>query len=328
MEIVRLLEERKWAGTFFLNVYEQRQIGEDAMRAIARRLQDAHQDIALHTHPDAAYDPARSEMYEYSLDEQTTIIADGVRMLRSWTGQPVVAHRAGAYSADARTLVALQRNGIRLDSSRFWGNSNSRLSDLGLPRNLPGWHSGVLEIPVTVYLRQDRPVMTGSMFAPVTTVRKIDAAWFFNQDEMRSAIDAAVKADVPVLVIFLHSFSFIAARGDAAPVADPAVRAMFTAIMDEVAQRRLAVVSMRDLADGGMTSVAATVQDIVPEVEVRIGWPRYAWRQVKGASRVRVAAAGGGALVLVAVGLLLTARRLRRRWPAATVSTSHGGRPS
>jgi hypothetical protein len=256
-------------------------------------------------------------MYDYSLDEQTAIVADGVRMLRAWTGQPVVAHRAGDYSADARTLVALHRNGILVDSSRFWGNTKSRLSDLGLPRNLPGTHGGVLEIPVTVYVRQDRPMLAGELFAPVNTVRKVDAAWFFNQDEMRGAIDAAVKADIPVLVIFLHSFSLIKGRGAQAPIADPQTRAMLTAIFDEIARRKLTVVTMRDLAAQGMPSIAATVADVVPEIGVTVGWPRYAWRRLKGASRVKLAVAGSGALVLVGAGLFLAVQRLRRRLPAA-----------
>ena len=89
MEIARLLEERGWSGTFFLNVFEHRQWGETTMRNLAVRLQAAGQDVALHTHPQWGYDPARSFMNQYSLDEQTAIVRDGVRLLQTWTGRPV-----------------------------------------------------------------------------------------------------------------------------------------------------------------------------------------------------------------------------------------------
>src|SRR4051794_27358528 len=52
MEISRLLQARGWAGTFFLNVYEERRFGAQVMREIARRLQASGQDVELHTHPD------------------------------------------------------------------------------------------------------------------------------------------------------------------------------------------------------------------------------------------------------------------------------------
>src|SRR4051812_32464009 len=136
MEIVRMLKDRGLAGTFFLNVYEHSWWGEAAMRDLTVKLQTAGQDVALHTHP-SVYDPARSEMHQYSLDEQTSIVRDGTRLLSSWTGLPVVAHRAGAYSADERTLESLKRNGLSVDSSFFWEYPNCRLNGLGLPRNLP-----------------------------------------------------------------------------------------------------------------------------------------------------------------------------------------------
>ena len=62
MEIVRLLDAKRSPGTFFLDVYEHKQWGTAAMRKLAVRLQDAGHDVALHTHPQWAYDPARSEM--------------------------------------------------------------------------------------------------------------------------------------------------------------------------------------------------------------------------------------------------------------------------
>src|SRR5437773_1920177 len=82
---------------------------------------------------------------------------------------------AGAYTADERTLEALARNRVKLDSSLFWSHANSRLDRSDLARNLPGRRGGVIEIQVTSYERRDRPrFLFESSFAPVRVVRKLD----------------------------------------------------------------------------------------------------------------------------------------------------------
>ena len=72
------------------------------------------------------------------------------------SGRPVVAHRAGAYAADRNTLIALRQNNILVDSSVFWKHPNTRLHDLGLPRNVPSlWDDHLTQIPVTVFEREN-----------------------------------------------------------------------------------------------------------------------------------------------------------------------------
>jgi len=319
MEIVRLLDERRWSGTFFLNVYEHRLWGESAMKALALRLQKAHQDLGLHTHPDSAYDASRPEMYQYSLDEQTAIVRDGARLLQQWTGVPVVSHRAGAYSADAHTLTALERNGILIDSSLFLKYPKCRLNDLAMPSNVPSLRGRVLEIPVTAYERADRPGFLSSMVAPVTTVRKIDADWLIDEHEMRTAIDAAVDANFPVIVVFLHSFSFMDARSDGVPVADRHAIQMFKATMDYVALKQLPVVSMRDLANDQELRTSSH-KDLVPQVAMTVDMPHYVWRRLKADGAAPRFAGAGMVLIAAAVALTVVRRRVATRAAAGRMS--------
>ena len=306
-EIVKMLDDHRWAGTFFLNVYEKSRWGEGAMRKLALRLQDAGQDIGLHTHPQDAYDFSRQGMREYSLEEQTTIVRDGVQLLERWTGLPVVSHRTGAYAADERTLRALERNGVLVDSSLFWRNPDSRLDGLGLPRNLPGRHGRLVQIPVTVYEREDRPDLFSSRFAPVRVVRKIDPDWFINEAEMRSAIDAAVDAQFPVIVVFLHSFSFMKPGADGQPVANRHSIDLFRAILDHVEARNLPVATMRELAAREFPSPSVE-KDVVPRVAVSMDLTRYVWSRIKAADRVTLGT--HAVMVLAGIGLLFaTARR-------------------
>jgi peptidoglycan/xylan/chitin deacetylase (PgdA/CDA1 family) len=325
-EIVRLLRERGWAGTFFLNVYEHRKWGEPALRKIAVDLQAAGQDLALHTHPHWIYDAARPGMNEYTLDEQTSIVRDGVRLLQGWTGKPVVAHRAGAYAADERTLVALDRNGVLMDSSLFWAYPGNKLQGLGLPRNFPGRYGRVTQIPVSVYERQDRPRYVQNLVAPVGVIRKIDPDWLVNADEARTAIDELIAMDVPVVVVFLHSFSLMTKEADGrAPAADRHSFDMFRAILDHVTERRLRVTTLRDLPASTVDVQRSPANDGIPAVSVAIDWPTYAWRRAKTTNRWSLAAAAG-LPVLCAVAFVVVRRRgaARRGDASGALATFQG----
>jgi peptidoglycan/xylan/chitin deacetylase (PgdA/CDA1 family) len=328
MEIARLLRERRWSGTFFLNVFEHQQWGETTMRNIAVRLQSAGQDVALHTHPQWGYDPARLGMNQYSLDEQTTIVRDGVRLLQAWTGRPVVAHRTGAYAADEHTLIALERNGLLVDSSVFWKDPNSRLDGLGLPRNLPAPHGRLTEIPVTVYERVDRPRILGAALSPLTVVRKIDPNWFVNADEVKAAIDAAVGSDLPVLVVFLHSFSFLAGpTAGGPPLADRHAMDMFRVILDNVARKDLPVVTMRELAHRGLPPLLSPDRDVVPQVTVPVDLHRYAWHRVRASVGLSLTI-GVGVTLLSAGAVLVLARRRKATWRMVPKPGAGGASPA
>lgn len=324
-EIVRLLRARGWSGTFFLNVYEHRAWGEQTMRDIAARLQNNAQDVALHTHPHWAYDRRRPSMYQYSLNDQMTIVRDGVRLLETWTGRPVVAHRAGGYTADERTLVALSRNGIVVDSSRLWRNPGSHLEALGLSRNVPSRYGRILEIPVTVYERNDRPAAFTNSLAPVTSIRKIDPNWFVDADEARRAIAESVAADLPVIVVFLHSFSFMAgAANGGAPLADRHAMELFRIIADEVSKRGLHVVTMRDLAEN-RAALPDALRDAVPTVTIRVGLTTYLWRRVKHAEAAPPVTAGVVLLLGAATLLVLRSRRRSKDQPTVTPRRAAAG---
>ncbi len=283
MAISRSLARRGLAGTFFLSVFEHRTWGEPALRDIVGRLQADGHDVELHTHPQFAYDPTRNEMFQYRLDEQTAIIRDGAALLSRWTGRPVVAHRAGDYAADPNTLLALQRNGIPIDSSLLAGHAHCRLTVPPLKRNLPARSGDVIEVPVTVFLQAESPAWLTNHLAPVTTLRKIDVNWLADERQSRAAIDAAVSADLPVIVIFLHSFSLLRADpGGGPPVADAVARANLDALLDEIQAQQLQVVSARDIAAHGATLIRSDAPDLTPTLRRETGMLRYLWHRLHG----------------------------------------------
>jgi peptidoglycan/xylan/chitin deacetylase (PgdA/CDA1 family) len=313
-EIARMLEQHRLAGTFFLNVYEYKAWGEPTLRDIARRLHAEGHEVGLHTHPHWAYDPTRVNMYDYSLGEQTRIVADGARLLQQWTGLAVVSHRSGAYTANRDTLEALVRSGIRVDSSFFPGHPRSRLNGLGLSVNRPSVFGGVLEIPVTIYRREDHPSLLGNIAPPLAAIRKIDVDWFVddNETEARSAIDAAADAGVPYIVVFLHSFSLMAGPGDGAtPVANVRRQKLFGALLDHVVALGLPVVRMGDIdTPDAMAAAAAVAKDPLPAISITVPLYKY----LAHGSRLyviqnRVPLADGILVLLVSVTWIVVARR-------------------
>lgn len=313
MHIANMLKERGFAGTFFLNVYEYKAWGERDLRNIALKLQAAGQDVALHTHPQWAYDPARPYMFSYSPEDQNRIIADGVRLLSGWTGLPVVAHRAGAYAANNDTIEALQRNGIMLDSSLFFGHSQSKLNGLRLPSNLPGKIGKVVELPITVYERRERPSVLWAIVPPFVAIGKLDVNSIESEREAGLAMDAMIGADLPFMVVFLHSFSFIQSpRGGRSTLrADSLATAVFSAMLDKIAKTKLHVVTAREISS--IADVTSTGErDIVPAVEISVPFHKYAVRMLRShpAGKVLVI---GAAVLAVGCGMLFGIVVIRRR---------------
>ncbi len=288
MEMARIFDAHSIPATFFLSVFEYRTWGDAVMRDLAQRLVAAHQDVELHTHPQFAFDPRRNELHQYDAAAQANIIREGAARLAGWTGRPVMAHRAGDYSADANTLRALRQAGIGLDSSLLWGHPSCRLTGLGLPRNLPSRWDGILEVPVTVLRQLEYPDWFGDSLAPVSALRKIDVNWLTGPQEARAALDAAVQARVPIVVVFLHSFSLmLATPSSGEPVEDAVARANLEALLDHAKELGVPAVSMAQLASESTGEGHAAATDPLPVVRIDSSLPRYLWHRGK-------AARGGG----------------------------------
>lgn len=309
-QIAHLLEERNLAGTFFLNVYEHAAWGEEVLRDIAIDLERRGHDVALHTHPQWAYDPDRSNMYDYSLEEQSGIIRNGRELLSKWTGLPVVAHRAGAYSANPDTLVALERNGIRLDSSWFLDHPNSRLADAGLLNNLPSRSGQVIEIPVTVYARQEHPRLLRGLAPALSSVRKLDPNWFMDETEALAAIDAALSTEAPYLIFFLHSYSLMTEDSTEDRMThNPRAEAVFIAMLDHILTRGLEVTTFRRLSQVPIDFAPGT-PDQVPQVNTTAADWTYLSHAVGRKTVILLSC--GVALALVGMAYLRFHRHRRR----------------
>jgi hypothetical protein len=280
-EMVTRLEKRGYRATFFLNVYEYKTWGAERMKKMATWLDRSRQDVELHTHPHWAYDANRKYMYEYNLQEQTKIIRDGKDLIKDWTGRDTVAHRAGAYAADTNTLLALTENAVHYDSSLFFGNTNCKLNGLGLRRNGPSMYGPVSELPVTTFQKDAYPPLFGTILRPISSVRKYDINWFADPGEAIQALDRLLSLEGDVLILFLHSYSFIKSRGSTGHmVADVDAIRIFETILEYVEKKHLTVTTFRDL-DGRRDQPRWYLKssDTVPCVNTQIGLVRYVMKR-------------------------------------------------
>lgn len=202
-----ILNQNGLKGVFFVEPLFATRFGSKYLETVVQLIRAAGQEIQLHLHPewtDEAIHPLidncakkRQHLTYYTLEEQTTLIGHGKRMLEAAGSGPITAFRSGSYAANSDTFEALRRNGIYLDSSL------NRCFAVSAP-DLRSEHmfdrvfsvQNVVTYPVTVFkdgFGKLRPAQVG--------------ACGFN--ELRDASQSAERAGVADFVIVSHNFEML-----------------------------------------------------------------------------------------------------------------------
>jgi len=206
-ETLAILNRHGLKGSFFVEPLFATRFGQEYLEIIVRMILLAGHEVQLHIHPEWT-DEARQPIIEncatkrqhlsfYTLDEQTTLISCGRRMLELAGSGPISAFRAGSYAANRDTFEALRRNKIMIDTSlnRCFSASGSdlrRLRDFDLELVAPG----VSTFPVTILkdgFGHDRPAQVG-------------ACGF---GELRDALLNARDVGIRNFVIVSHNFEML-----------------------------------------------------------------------------------------------------------------------
>lgn len=202
-KIADIINEFGFMGDFFIDVYDTPRTGIDLYGEICDIIKSKGHKNHLHTHPAGMFDEKRKNMHEYSLEEQKKIIKKGKDIFRDITGKNPVAHRAGNYGADNKTLTALRENGIKIDSSFFFNNHLCKIEADTI--NKPVEINGVQEIPITVAKRYPKRFGLPLLFLPRWSKQDINSFDFW---QLKKMIREVTK-EVNHCMIFLHSSSFI-----------------------------------------------------------------------------------------------------------------------
>lgn len=207
-------------ATFFVDVYEVSLWGESRMRDLTRRLNDRGFDVQLHTHPGWRDDPhdftelrelKRKRSYlsqqldfmvKLSLEQQISVLREGMEMLKQWIGVAPVAHRSGGYSINTDTVAALRAVGIALDSSMHHGHAHSHVT---WSVNSVVERDGIIELPVTLldYVFKVPPV--GALYRKMMKT-DLDSC---SLEELVAYVDQAVARGMSVMNLFMHSYSLL-----------------------------------------------------------------------------------------------------------------------
>ncbi len=161
-KIIEVFNNNCIKGIFFVNVYEIGFWGKEELTKILKLIHESGNEVGLHTHPIWIDDKRREFMYEYSLEEQVSIIKQGKSIIEEIIGESIYSHRAGGYGYNDDTIEACRRNKIFIDSSNFFSHKNCKSI---LTKNLIVKNNDVFEIPINVIENQNKYL-------------KIDFDWF------------------------------------------------------------------------------------------------------------------------------------------------------
>lgn len=195
-------------ATYFLEPLFADRAGRNHLADIVHLIQSKGQDVQLHLHTEwlsEIDDPSipahfKQYMHQFTLEEQTALIAKGVRSLQAAGVEKIHAFRAGSYGANDDTLRAASQNNLLFDSSC---NPCYLGKDCKIDPNLqwlqPVKKEGIWEFPVSFF--QDYPGHQRHA--------QLAACSF---EEMKTALLDAWKAGWYAFVIVLHSFELVRNR--------------------------------------------------------------------------------------------------------------------
>jgi len=157
---LQILRDNGVRAVFFVEPLFSYYYGLDALQELVGLIMEAGQDVQMHIHPEWLDElpneivPRRKKtqmLHQFSLDEQATILeAAASRLVEAGAPRPT-AFRSGNYSANADTLRALARIGVKVDSS-INACYDFPYPDKGSTRLLhPSRIEDIAEYPVTVF---------------------------------------------------------------------------------------------------------------------------------------------------------------------------------
>jgi hypothetical protein len=204
---LRQLARHGLNACFFVDPMPALVYGLDPIRRMVEPIVEAGQEVQLHLHPfwrdlaEGRRDDARFELTDFDAAEQFDLIETARDLLVAAGSAAPVAFRSGSYAVNHDTLGALNRLGLRYDSSHN-GTDHPWPSALPLAPALmdPAECGGVIEIPVS-QIAQRRGGLRHLQICALSS------------REMEAALRHAACNDHPITTIVCHSFELATRDG-------------------------------------------------------------------------------------------------------------------
>lgn len=268
-KIIDICDKYHFKATFFVSVFECKKYGEDTLRNVCEEIKGKGHDVQLHTHP--IWLGEKRYMSDHSIEEQTQILSHGKKLLEKWITDIPVAHRAGGYGVDENTLKALAENNFKIDSSHFFQHPNCVLS---ITNNRVVQQSGVIEVPVTYFIREYKmkTLSNSIIFNRKFVKTDIDSA---SLNELKEFIKFAKNNDLKIFNLFLHSYSLLKINPSFTQFKqDYSDCDKLDKILDYISNdSEICVISMRDFYEQFIATPETflNASDAVPTIEKIIG---------------------------------------------------------
>ena len=214
--LTSMMEEFGFKGTYFVETFATRCLGESDIRPVFEFLLQQGQDVQLHIHPvfrqyaefrralDAGGEYRGSEPMDLlghmGVSAQMELLEEAIDQFVSFAGYRPSAFRAGCFAGSRSMLKCLSQVGIALDSSYNPCNYPISFPDGAPEPNVAQKIEGTWEIPVTV---ARTPLPEGSNGYKCADCSSLSFP------EIRAMLEAAVNAGQEHFVIVFHSFSAV-----------------------------------------------------------------------------------------------------------------------
>lgn len=201
-------------ATFFVETLQRHYFKHDPMRAIARKICDAGQEVELHLHPcwrvfqhddwrvRIASQKKPDNFFGRPVADSVSLLQQGIETFEDWGLRRPKAFRSGNLQHDANLYQALAQVGIPYSS-----NIGTAIFDSGDPdyKLYSGLHArnGVIECPVLSFV--DWSLGSRKHMKSLTI-----AGTSFS--EMRTLLTKAHKTGIDTVVILTHPFEYVQSR--------------------------------------------------------------------------------------------------------------------
>ena len=204
--IQRILEEAKKSDVklnFFVDIPEWNRYGEKHISDMVNMIHSYGQTICFHFHPNyASGDDTRWNLYEYSREEQTQMLQQGMKDFFRFCGKKdVLIFRAGCYGVNLETMDVLSELGVRcVDLSYNAGNGKGmcHISESEIhTKNIPVNRKNVIIQPNTTYVGFN--YLGNCRFFPLNVA----------QTPYGEFVDFMNKTKLNNIIYTMHSWDFI-----------------------------------------------------------------------------------------------------------------------
>ena len=199
-KIMDICDSFQVKGLFFVDIPEIWDYGYEKIKEVILSIRKRDHDVGVHIHPHHMPNETRHFLFDYTKEEQYSIIKKCTDKYYEITGEVPKSFRAGKYGANVDTLDIINELGYKYDFSEFYSQKWCGIKP-EVAYVLPQKYKNLIEFPVTIF----RSFKFSSIYQRFDKIEAVDCP-----KEMCHILDLYAKSpNKEVIILFLHSFSFI-----------------------------------------------------------------------------------------------------------------------